>query len=924
MKPQHVVVIQVFLPIITVLLFSVKTEASVRNDEVACVDTPLAYCNIPCKNSNTRHKIVSNEIRCTTCILGENVQAFQRDGLKKKCYVDMCKMKSFKKTRGFAEDRPDECAACPLMLSSEAVKEIKEEFIAFFTDVFGNPIPLTIADPGMIMSDYVWIGENSGIKDVSCARLCNSGFYYSNDDCQTCGTCAAGSFAVGCYGVQNSQCLSCPLPQEPSKWRKGCGGTTVGTIEKCADAGQNQYFDPKCEKFTEGTLLDCPVGATRVASDPQTWSKCGDGIKQDFALTDCTNDRTATTPLYNIPSLKSNTDNTCGICAPCEAFNTVRTNCGNIFQEPVCEDCKCPSGEFVPARTRDGVEAICERSYRIRRDNVDVWYNKMTCVSCSLMGKHVSAEIFQNTHTTLAVCNAQSVHSDPNIQCTECLETEYESVPCANFRARKGDRFVDPNYNALVNRQCAPCNALGDCQVGFYRHCGWESQTTLNYIENADCRQCKPCEAGHFIDNCKHNVYSALNRGGTCTLCGILCAPGFKQSTVACVGTTTEDTSVCEACPEKPAFSSWSNQHDSLLSDNCEWKCDASYYRTASGICVLCSSDVCSRALYRPSCPAGSVQDSECRPCEKATCQQGQYTEVCDGTTVIDIPAVCRDCNEDVCPAGRSRSACVGTDFDDATCVLCEFNPLNSTKVSQCSWMCDEGFYKQQGECVQCITSAEQPQCQAGALRETCVQGLAMQDALCICGTGLELFRDFTSSYCRFCKSHKFNDNIGGRCRSCAVGSEGSSETGTGSASCKQCSINYFRNSSMSACEFCPSGSGGFTGAAQCNECPSGFLVRQDEFWMGLVWDYTTMSFVLYRGNPDIPSRFCLFNDCVLNPKRVFALSDQSESMAEITWLKTQPQGDSPQRSSGVKLGEHKPQPNYECIPCADGEIFLK
>ena len=91
----------------------------------------------------------------------------------------------------------------------------------------------------------------------------------------------------------------------------------------------------------------------------------------------------------------------------------------------------------------------------------------------------------------------------------------------------------------------------------------------------------------------------------------------------------------------------------------------------------------------------------------------------------------CEACNVTGCGVGQYRGAC-GTS-SDAVCEACTTKPLNASYLTSgqpldadnCTWTCDEGFWRSGEACVSCTTSS----CAVGEYRGACA---AEGDAPCV------------------------------------------------------------------------------------------------------------------------------------------------------------------------------------------------
>jgi hypothetical protein len=289
---------------------------------------------------------------------------------------------------------------------------------------------------------------------------------------------------------------------------------------------------------------------------------------------------------------------------------------------------------------------------------------------------------------------------------------------------------------------------------------------------------------------------------------------------------------------------------------------------------------------------------------------------LCDGTTSINEIAVCTTCTQTPCAAGESRTSCGGNEHDDATCITCGSSDVNSRLISQCDWICNEGFYKTGTSCVACSTVSDD--CPDNSARSICRTGKAFMDAKCECIRGTEKRQRANAWSCDMCDNYEYNDNLDGSCMNCPVGKQGSDKTH--SKSCHGCPINFYKNETMTECKYCAAGTNSETGSVICEVCEAGKFMKTADTWDGFVWDYNTPEWVGYSGQTNIQQYDFAGN--------TFYLYEET-AQDEIYWRDYCDSGcytanTTANKLYGMQRSVQQPQLLIECTICNTGEIFIK
>lgn len=180
----------------------------------------------------------------------------------------------------------------------------------------------------------------------------------------------------------------------------------------------------------------------------------------------------------------------------------------------------------------------------------------------------------------------------------------------------------------------------------------------------------------------------------------------------------------------------------------------------AAGVTMIESTDILT-TTQQPSviCSVGEAQDgANCSPCNP-----GSYNG--------NVGGVCSPC-----PVGTYAS-----DYGSATCTPCEIGFFASSEGTQYCEACSEGYTTDgygQTACVEVSTTSEPGVCSVGQAQH--------------------------GDRCSPCQPGEYNDNVGGVCSPCLVGTYASDYR---SATCTPCPIGFFAsNAGSSSCEVCPQG----------------------------------------------------------------------------------------------------------------------
>jgi len=281
---------------------------------------------------------------------------------------------------------------------------------------------------------------------------------------------------------------------------------------------------------------------------------------------------------------------------------------------------------------------------------------------------------------------------------------------------------------------------------------------------------------------------------------------------------------------------------------------------------------------------------------------------------------VCTVCTQTPCAAGETRTACGGIDYEDSTCIQCGIFPGNSTAVSQCVWICNEGFYKKNQECIACSTTSDDCSITNHITRDICRAGKSFTNAECKCMSGHELSRGNAGSKCAKCENYEYNREIGGTCSNCPAGQQGSGNNGEQSVSCEACPINFYKNDTMTKCEFCSAGTNSQTGTKTCHVCDPGSKMTISDEWSGFLWNYNNGQWVYYTGSTNIE------RNSLDGTHKFFDSQDATVAQSEIYWLDDCDFNciGRNNKEEGTQRLYKQPQYPVICVNCVAGEIFIR
>jgi hypothetical protein len=603
----------------------------------------------------------------------------------------------------------------------------------------------------------------------------------------------------------------CEQCSDPSQYKSGCGGDSAGECKDCSTGSEFScfwdctYVETACTLFTDTILKLCDE---RICLDGMFRNHCG-----------CYPYQLCEFGFYESDAGGVDHDRTCSRnvdCRTCDQNRYLADCAGGIAG--TCEYCeKCPAGKIAISQCQSGGTYQCasEELYDFQSGNLYMYAND---------GHYGGVELKT---------------------CTPCLENQMKTREC-----RESSVWDD--------RICVTC---GGTDLGIESRCqlvnlvdpdlGPSGGTFLSLgyatckFGTVSCTVCDTCPEGAYMPNCVGMFHSEDTAAELkCIPCG--CDDNQFPDSAMCDGrgTTHNKTTDCKSCSDAGRYPANALTHalpifdsDGLVEKDCEFTCVAGYYRSGGG-CLLCNTEPCAYGFFRKTCAAGSTSDSICHFCESQECSVGQYRKLCLAGGTTDEASVCTDCTvADTCLEGFELEICDnGMRTSDAQCQSCSTAPDKATWIGQCDWMCEEGYYKDTAEalCVACTTT-----CTADLEVATlCPTSTQFEDARCGCGPGSHRYRSLNREFCDRCINYKFNNEISielDNCETCPIGYQGNAEESA--TYCEPCLRNFFRDDSMTKCEYCDAGSGGVKGMWHCPTCATGLRATDMRLHVWL-WNY--------------------------------------------------------------------------------------
>ena len=681
------------------------------------------------------------------------------------------------------------------------------------------------------------------------------------------GVCEWNYYSITGYALLDVgyPCVECT---SATQYKSGCAGYSAGSCVDCSTAGSAQYLEPSCTKWADSTVKECSA------------KTCGVGEYRKGCNT-CTSYTTCTAGQYELTTPTSTTDRQCQwnvLCKTCLGTHYL-LGCGGASSGTctLCEAC-------IPTMTpMPGTQCRADGTY----DCVDEKFTEF-----------LNNDVYISDNTgRLAGVTTKS--------CTSCGKDQLMVREC---------RGGDPRHNRI----CATCtgsdsNGIGtSIGMGTISNCSGMSYTHCSYGE-AKCQNCGSCRGGRYMVGCVGIFYSSIStHGPSCVPC--YCNSDEYADYGICdgKGITYNRENTCKSCgpyyPQNivgsytidPPTLHWTGHKYCLFS------CIAGYYKNGTE-CVPCSILQCPYGQFQTACPAGSIYNSKCQACTDKACAAGEYHALCPAGGTTDVATICTTCtNIDTCNQGYKLASCAtGTRIHDADCQICGLAITDhGISLGDCDWICEEGYYKHETQpigCVQCITACNDvyPHMEVPV---PCT-GEQFQDTVCGCKPGSHRWKlaEYGTESCETCTDYMYNDVIStvlDSCTMCPLGHQGN--TKDAATHCEPCLKNFFRNASVTQCEYCVAGTGGVRGLWHCPTCPVGEFATDMRLHVWL-WNHASNPGWVEYDADSAPN-------CVENGM-VYCAED-----IELKWYPTLPQGIP--YTMGKSMDEMRYQ--WNCTSCGE------
>ncbi|XP_059167128.1 proprotein convertase subtilisin/kexin type 5-like [Physella acuta] len=557
----------------------------------------------------------------------------------------------------------------------------------------------------------------------------------------TCRLCLRGYYRTGGFDERFANCTKCSGDNTTDV--EGATNSAYCNIPICS-AGQH-ISNNKCEACTHDTYqpMDEPYSTTNC-------TRCGDGLGTvNIASTHKDNCTSFCQPGYG----KNGSD-----CQLCDRGTWNNGNTSLRFEK--CQQCRTNYTTEVTGATdlANCTLRKCEPGYKIVGDDCiqcpvgeyQPESNNDTCLKCRNGTSTNSTGSTNETDCTI-FCGAGQEGTE-NDTCVNCSDDEFKTTagygPCEMCT---GDFTSTPtNRTACTQVHCDKGRELNNttcqnCQIGFYK----------DFRGN---QSCVPCPANHTT------ISGGSTHKNNCSV--VYCAPGFyssdNKSCLACDVGFYKSTPGNEACTQCPA--NWTT------------------HEIASNSISQCSLVLCPLGYVR-------LNNSQCRPCEKGSYQNGSSQTQCThcgpingyNTSTNNTASQNESYCFPVCPEGkivnistRSCDQCPYGSYKshsglDTFCTRCKdgwtTGVLGATSEDACKIeICDKGFYRPNSTaaCKKCPFGTYQDQrdfkevgeCKKCQDNETTLMEGATSLASCI----------------PLCKAGQEYNLISNNCTSCPVG----------------------------------------------------------------------------------------------------------------------------------------------------------
>ena len=526
----------------------------------------------------------------------------------------------------------------------------------------------------------------------------------------TCSTCAANTIAgtgasaclvctSGYYMPNNNECIMCAAGTYSSTVNSACPMSVAGyyvsavgmSAQSACMAGtySSSSGSTTCTQCAPGTYSSISAATTCTQCLPGTLSATGASAcgscttcgatywtKSDctlIAYADCQPCTVCRSDQYQTADCLAKSDRQCASCLPCMRGSVLKSPCASTTQT-VCSICSgyelnqtcvssVPMGYYpyiyrYPSALLVASSAVIIPTYV--DNNQIVWTSDMTITSLVRCDTPPLSKMLLPYVSGSGSVTCSSIPCDVTVSSSSLCATQ-----CAFYNGSKG-YFGD-------GTTCSPCTTASQ-----YSACTWGQYSNLSAcgpLIDAPCAPCRgtlPANAIWTIP--KPPFYFDNSEPEPCQWD---CEPGFYKSNNQCVACTAIPNSVwlpgdlsgttSIMWTLNPTTSKFFGGNPSVsIESRCNFQCEFGYTATL-------------RLFANP-------RYYTCDACTTTTCEPGT-------TSVFDPTTGCKIC-----------SACLGT------------APPNAMFYSDCSWVCNSGYYRSGSTCVACDTSS----CTAGQFKTQC------------------------------------------------------------------------------------------------------------------------------------------------------------------------------------------------------------
>ena len=598
-----------------------------------------------------------------------------------------------------------------------------------------------------------------------------------------------------------------------------------------------------------------------------------------------------------------------------------------------CQECpgSCQPGEYRACNQRYGTNGVM---------NPEPKDDRFLCAYCKCAGGNNCDDI--QTHFCLVnvtECDGSTFTPEKNNACTA-----FAAVTCPRYQYRRSITEI-PGYEHVLYVETMITKIKEHVCVNCVHPGGTDEYTPPD-----------KCDTGKTWLGCIEN--------------------GIAYTDVTFGTTNNTNMPVCEFCDDLEPNSYFIDISISL--EECAWGCNSGYYRK-DDICMSCTDrSPCEQGFMADVCPKNQVGEPGCVRCLPHTfasgvCSDNHYLQDCDGSGFkdqqnppIESTQRCEPCmdeeafkssfgtpegNWEYKECGDNPDKSVLYNSDPSGYVQCgnpTFQgetgaPLNSewaSESSTCDFVCNAGYYKNGGYCVQCNTKETRCPCGEGGDEISCDAYVwpgcpdrgTTENPSCVCADGY-IRQGAYGGGCVPCTDYRYSNSGMVTCDSCPGGYSGNAEIAA--TDCVPCEVNFYRarpnsiRKSIGKCRSCDAGTDGLIGSPTCRACTNPDSSKNGlkailHQWTGFLWNFAKLGCGTYTSSPSlvcwipwvgVPPTIC---DASGTNATIQVCSNQ-EDYQSIRWVGSLPDDGRDIQANGV--GEYE-NIWFTCGPCAGGLAY--